>query len=52
MSTNISQILRTADAFVGAYTSNVARLVVALRAATGWGPETSISVEGQDWDWL
>ena len=46
------QVIRTADAFVGAYTSNVARLALVLRAATGWGPETSISVEGQQWSWL
>ena len=44
--------MRSADAFVGAYSSNVARLAMVLRAATGWGPETSRSVEGQEWNWL
>ena len=46
------QVMRAVDAFAGAYSSNVARLVMVLRAATGWGPETSKSVEGQEWDWL
>jgi len=45
-------IIRTADAFVEAYTSDVGQLALVLRAATGWGPETSISVEGQQWSWL
>jgi len=42
-------VLSTTDIFVGSYSSNVGRLVALLRAANGFHPRTTYSVDQENW---